>query len=71
MFGENSTINVMEGYIRRMWGKHGIDKIVVVSYGVFMLLFLAMKSRDKIVNGSRVFFDNKPVFMKPWFEGFL
>lgn len=66
MFGANPLINVIKGFIRRVWGNLGVDKVALVSHGVFIVRFNAMDIRDKVINGPRLFFDKKPVFMKPW-----
>ncbi|XP_056695788.1 uncharacterized protein [Spinacia oleracea] len=63
--GANPPINVMEGFIRRIWKHLNVDKVVMVKRGVFIVRFLTMDSRDKVLDGH-YFFDNKPLIMKPW-----
>ncbi|XP_056697530.1 uncharacterized protein [Spinacia oleracea] len=63
--GVNPPINVMEGFIRRIWKHLNVDKVIMVKRGVFIVRFLTMDSRDKVLNGH-YFFDSKPLIMKPW-----
>ena len=63
--GANPPINVMEGFIRRIWKHLNVDKVIMVKRGVFIVRFLTMDSRDKVLNGH-YFFDSKPLIMKPW-----
>ncbi|XP_021861971.2 uncharacterized protein [Spinacia oleracea] len=63
--GANPPINVMEGFVRRIWGSLKVDKVVLVKKGVYLVRFLSMESRDKVLKGH-YFFDNKPLIVKPW-----
>ena len=63
--GANPPINVMEGYVRRIWGGLKVDKVVLVKKGVYLVRFLSMESRDKVLQGH-YFFDSKPLIVKPW-----
>ncbi|XP_021836936.1 uncharacterized protein [Spinacia oleracea] len=63
--GANPPINVMEGFIRRIWKHLNVDKVVMVKRGVFIVRFFTMDSRDKVLDGH-YFFDSKPLKMTPW-----
>ncbi|XP_056697466.1 uncharacterized protein [Spinacia oleracea] len=63
--GANPPIHVMEGFIRRIWKKYYVDKVVLVKKGVFLVRFLTMDMTDKVTSGH-LFFDNKPMVVKPW-----
>lgn len=65
ILGANPPIQVMEGFIRRIWRNYSIDKVVMVKKGMFIIRFHAMGVRDKVLGGS-YFFDHKPVIMKAW-----
>ncbi|KAL2938700.1 FERM domain-containing protein 5 [Bienertia sinuspersici] len=56
----------MDGYFRRIWKEHGVDKIITIDRGTFLIRFNTMEQRDKILTMGRVFFDYKPVVLKPW-----
>lgn len=47
LFGANPPINVMEGFIRRVWGNQRVDKVALISHGVFMVRSNAMDNRDR------------------------
>ncbi|XP_056688226.1 uncharacterized protein [Spinacia oleracea] len=63
--GANPPIHVMEGFIRRIWKKINVDKVVLVKKGIYLVRFLTMDMRDKVTTGH-FFFDNKPMVVKPW-----
>lgn len=35
ILGANSPQNVMKGFVRRIWGKYGVDKVSLVGRGFF------------------------------------
>ena len=45
-----------------------MDKVIMVKKGVFMVRFRTMKKKDHMLNGNHIFFDNKPVIIKPWHQ---
>ena len=57
---------VMEGYIGRIWMINNVDKVALLKKGVFIVRFLTMEMRDKILAGNLNFFDNKPLIVKAW-----
>lgn len=56
----------MEGYIRRIWRSNEVDNVVVLKKGVFIVRFLTMEQRYKILEGNFDFFDGKPLIVKVW-----
>lgn len=56
----------MDGFLRRIWKSFGIDKIVVVNKGLFLVRCHNLVDRDKILNDGFKFFDNKPLIVKQW-----
>uniref|UniRef100_A0A803PQY4 Reverse transcriptase domain-containing protein n=1 Tax=Cannabis sativa TaxID=3483 RepID=A0A803PQY4_CANSA len=65
VLGANPPLAVLEGFARRIW-KDKVDKIGMVSYGVFLIIFTSIKDRDDILAGGYIFFNKKPVIMKAW-----
>ncbi|XP_056689969.1 uncharacterized protein [Spinacia oleracea] len=66
VLGANPPQNVMEGFVRRIWGKLGVDKVALVGRGMFLVRFTTMENCQKVINGGFQFFDGKPVILKPW-----
>ncbi|XP_056688039.1 uncharacterized protein [Spinacia oleracea] len=66
VLGDNPPQNVMEGYVRRIWAKFGVDKVSLVGRGLFLVRFTTMENCQKVINGGFQFFDGKPVVVKPW-----
>ncbi|KAL2930930.1 adenylate kinase [Bienertia sinuspersici] len=68
VLGANPPVSVMDGFIRRIWSKHGVDKVIGLQKGMFLIRFTTMEKRDMILGLERPFFDSKPLIMKPWTE---
>ncbi|XP_021739730.1 uncharacterized protein LOC110706131 [Chenopodium quinoa] len=60
---------VMNGFIRRVWGRFGIDKVNLLSNGVYLVRFRGKENMEKVLSGGPVMFDNRPVIMKRWEPG--
>ncbi|XP_021739498.1 uncharacterized protein LOC110705886 [Chenopodium quinoa] len=59
----------MSGFVRRIWGKYGIDRISAMNNGVFLVRFKTMVGREKVMNSGPIMFDGRPVMMKRWEPG--
>ncbi|XP_062089518.1 uncharacterized protein LOC133796053 [Humulus lupulus] len=66
VMGANSPLPVFEGFINRIWGKLGIDRIVRMNSGYTMVKFRDEATRDLVLESGVVHFDRKPVILKPW-----
>lgn len=64
--GANLPFPVMDGYLRRIWGKKRVDKIVAKNKRIFIVTFLNMEFRDIILNEGFQYFDHKPLIFKKW-----
>lgn len=62
----NPPQHVIDGFLRRIWGKRGIDKIVSIGNGIFMVRFGSMEVRDTILSEEYQFFDGKPLVTQAW-----
>ncbi|XP_062075912.1 uncharacterized protein LOC133780045 [Humulus lupulus] len=65
VLGANPPIRILEGFVRRLW-KDQVDKVRILSSGIFIIRFLSMEVRDRILEGGYLFFGNKPLIMKAW-----
>ncbi|XP_074318396.1 uncharacterized protein LOC141655205 [Silene latifolia] len=68
VLGVNPHVDVMEGFIRRLWAKFPIDKVSFCPNGVFLVRFKTSAARDLILQQSHFLFDNKPLIVRPWKE---
>lgn len=66
VIGSNPPFPVMEGFIRRIWGKKGIHKVVAYGKGLFLVRLKSLAQWDEILARGFQFFDKKPVVMKAW-----
>ncbi|XP_074267046.1 uncharacterized protein LOC141590348 [Silene latifolia] len=58
--------DIVEGYIRRLWINHKVDKLSFLPNGVFMVRFLSKAAKDAVLRQGHFLFDNKPLIVKPW-----
>ena len=66
VLGANPPFPIIDGFLRRIWTKKGVDKIVVVHKGIFIVIFHNLEQRDAISNDDFLFFDRKPLIVKKW-----
>lgn len=52
VLGANPPLSVFEGFIRRIWGEMGIDKIASIGREMFIVRCLNLENRDKIVHSG-------------------
>ncbi|KAL9227731.1 hypothetical protein vseg_003383 [Gypsophila vaccaria] len=67
ILGANPPVSVVTGFINRIWGKHGIDKISFMNNGVFLVRFNTQEQMLKVVHEGYKLFDNKLVVVEQWF----
>ncbi|XP_059288637.1 uncharacterized protein LOC132041991 [Lycium ferocissimum] len=66
VLGAHPPFTVLHGFIQRMWGKHGINKVVMMQNGIIMVRFDTAKGKNEIIQGGIYHFDNKPLIVKSW-----
>ncbi|KAL9237199.1 hypothetical protein vseg_011781 [Gypsophila vaccaria] len=66
ILGANPPWEVIEGYIRRIWGKYNIDKVSFMPNGVFLVRFKTMEMKDQVLQSGYHLFDNKPLIYQAW-----
>lgn len=66
VIGANSPTQVMNGFIHRIWRNMGVDKVVAMGNGIFLIRFNTMEKRDEVLRRNRPLFDKKPFIIKPW-----
>ncbi|XP_074305997.1 uncharacterized protein LOC141641225 [Silene latifolia] len=68
VLGANPPWEVLEGYVKRLWGKYAIDKISFLPNGVFLVRFQNNEDKEAILKAGYFMYDNKPLIVKPWEE---
>ena len=68
VLGANPPLEVVEGFIKRIWKAFDVDKIFLVKKGVFLVRFKHLSEQSIVVQRRVDFFDNKPFLVKPWNE---
>ena len=66
ILGANPPLNVIEGFVKRIWNTEEIDKIGSVAKGIYIV---HMKSKDGVniaCESNGILFDKKPFVVRPW-----
>ncbi|XP_060972433.1 uncharacterized protein LOC133038331 [Cannabis sativa] len=66
VLGANPPFKVFEGFINRVWGNLGIEKIVRMHSGFTLVNFRDEAKRDLVMESGVIQFDRKPVVLRPW-----
>ncbi|KAL9236160.1 hypothetical protein vseg_010861 [Gypsophila vaccaria] len=66
ILGANPPWEIVNGFIKRIWGKFDYDKISHLPNGVFLVHFKTMAILDQVLQSGYQLFDNKPMIVKPW-----
>ncbi|XP_062080940.1 uncharacterized protein LOC133785741 [Humulus lupulus] len=66
VLGANPPFTVFEGFIKRMWGKLGIERIARLNAGHTLVKFRDEATRDLVLENGVLHFDRKPVIVRPW-----
>ena len=65
VLGANPPLEVIEGFIKRIWQNFDIDKICQVKKGVFLVRFKHLHEQSIVVQRGVYYFDNKSLLVKP------
>ncbi|XP_062114706.1 uncharacterized protein LOC133825825 [Humulus lupulus] len=66
VLGANPPFRVFEGFVKRVWGNLGVDKIVRMHSGFTLVNFMDEATRDLILETGVIHFDKKPIVLCPW-----
>ncbi|XP_060959203.1 uncharacterized protein LOC133030467 [Cannabis sativa] len=66
VLGANPPFKVFEGFVNRVWGKLGIEKVARMNSGFTLVKFRDEATRDLILETGVIHFDKKPVVLRPW-----
>ncbi|XP_062075831.1 uncharacterized protein LOC133779952 [Humulus lupulus] len=66
VLGANPPFRVFEGFVKRIWGNLGVDKIVRMHSGFTLVNLRDEATRDLILETGVIHFDRKPVVLRPW-----
>ncbi|XP_062075411.1 uncharacterized protein LOC133779469 [Humulus lupulus] len=66
VIGANPPMAVFEGFLKRIWGNLGIDRVAKMNSGFTMVQFRDEATRDMVLESGVIHFDKKPVILRPW-----
>ncbi|XP_074276997.1 uncharacterized protein LOC141600652 [Silene latifolia] len=68
VLGANPPVEVVEGFLKRLWSKFPMDKVSFCPNGVFLVRFKSAAAKDQVLRQGHFLFDNKPLIVRPWSE---
>lgn len=66
VLGANPPLDVIKGYINRIWGAYELDKIIQLRRGLFMVRFQHLQDKMEVERKDIFYFDSKPFIVKSW-----
>ncbi|XP_060183185.1 uncharacterized protein LOC132613154 [Lycium barbarum] len=66
ILGARPPFEVMQGFIQRIWAKHGINKIAMLKNGVIIVRFDTEMGKNDVIQAGIYHFDSKPFIVKAW-----
>lgn len=70
MLRVHPPFSVLNGYIKRLWGKYGINKISMLKNGIVLVRFDTTEGQAEVIQGGIYHFDNKHFIVKVWHPDF-
>ncbi|VFQ98000.1 unnamed protein product [Cuscuta campestris] len=69
VLGANPPLEVMKGFITRIWKDFEVDDISFHKEGQFIVHFKSSEKRDEVAKRKYYYFDNKPMMVQKWHPG--
>ncbi|CAI9111985.1 OLC1v1012341C1 [Oldenlandia corymbosa var. corymbosa] len=64
--GSNPPFWVLNDYIRGRWGQFGIDKVILLPSGLYVVRFSTMHAREEVLRITIHQFGSGPFIVNPW-----
>lgn len=68
VLGAHPPYVVLNGFVQRIWGKLGIDKVVMLKNGILLVRFKDAAGKTEVIEGGIYHFGNKPPIVKAIFQ---
>ncbi|VFQ86934.1 unnamed protein product [Cuscuta campestris] len=69
ILGANPPLEVVNGFVSRIWNMYHIDEVSVLKEGQFIVMFQKEEDRDEVIKRKYYYFDNKPALVQKWRPG--
>lgn len=56
IIGASPPLYIMEGYIRRIWRNHNVDKVALLENGFYIVRLCSMEKKDLVLASVVLFF---------------
>lgn len=70
VIGIKPPARIINGFVRCVWGKFGVDRVAKGKNGVFLVRFRSMEGKQSVMDVGPILHDNKLVIMKNWSPDF-
>lgn len=70
LLGANPPFAIMNGYFRRIWSGKGIDKIMKMGKGLYLVRFQTKEDKDMALQKEYQQLDRKPIVVQEWTPDF-
>ncbi|RAL47473.1 hypothetical protein DM860_011211 [Cuscuta australis] len=67
--GANPPLEVVKGYINRIWKEFPIKEIFLLKEGQCIVSFKKVEDMDSVLRRKCYYFDNKPILIQKWYPG--
>jgi len=61
----NPPVEVIKGFVKRIWSAYAIDKVLLVKKGLYLVRFLEAQDAKTVAHNGLYHFDHKPFIVKP------
>ncbi|KAM3321284.1 hypothetical protein P3S67_008486 [Capsicum chacoense] len=68
VLGAHPAFSVLNSYIKRKWGKHGVNKVSMLKNGITLVRFDSQAGMSEVLREGIYHFENKPLIVKAWHE---
>ncbi|VFQ91512.1 unnamed protein product [Cuscuta campestris] len=69
ILGANPPLEVVKGFVSRIWYTYGIEDVSHLKDGQFIVRFCKEEDRDEVLKRKYYYMDNKPVYVQKWYPG--
>nr|XP_016440454.1 PREDICTED: uncharacterized protein LOC107766217 [Nicotiana tabacum] len=66
VLGPHPHFAILNGYVRRLWEKHGINKVSMLKNSIVLVRFDSVAGKNEVLKEGIYHFDNKPFIVKAW-----
>lgn len=66
ILGVKPPYRIVDGSIRRIWRKYGVDKVLMMKSGLFVVRFHSLDCKNQAMDVGPILYDSTPVVVEEW-----